>query len=254
MEILQLVDLIVGVAFLSFVIFSFVFYIIHPSGVGEEERIKFEKDTKRAWAFYRNIYHLVGGWLYKIAHRLPLKGLDPDSISLVGLIFNISGAMLLIFGMFSFAGISAAIGGVLDIVDGKTARETGRKDKAGAFLDSVLDRISEIGIFAGITYVIIKKGEIIVSVVSLLAMGFSLLVSYARARAESLNIVSREGYMRRQERVFIITFSLIFDSIYSRFFGEILFLKIAVFVIFIGAVVTSGERIINIYKELRKRG
>jgi phosphatidylglycerophosphate synthase len=98
-----------------------------------------------------------------------------------------------------------------------------------------------------------KKGEYTFSVITALAMGFSMLVSYVRAKAESLGLNPKEGIMRRQERVFIMAVSLLLDSIFQYITQKIIFLPFGIAIILAGSFITSIIRFKKSYDELEKK-
>lgn len=115
-------------------------------------------------------------------------------------------------------------------------------------MDSVLDRIGEIAIFSSIAVSFILKDLKIPAIIAILSLGFSILVSYIRARGESLGIKSEEGIMRRQERVFLLTSALIIDSLLSIKIS----MYIAITIILIGSIYTSFERFNHLYEKLNE--
>ncbi|MCL5068248.1 MAG: CDP-alcohol phosphatidyltransferase family protein [Thaumarchaeota archaeon] len=134
------------------------------------------------------------------------------------------------------AAILIIASGVFDMFDGAVARVTGKVSKAGSFNDSTLDRLAEIAIYAGILYGSYGlPGYIIV-----LTLGFSLLVSYIRAKGESLNLkISGVGVGERAERLIVlIVFSLIFQ------------VAIGVYIVLILAVVTCAQRYVLVSRKL----
>ena len=149
-------------------------------------------------------------------------GITPTGWSLVTLLFAaLSGSAYSgLWGGPVWAGVLLLISGFFDIVDGAVARVTDSVSQRGAFIDSNFDRIAEVVIYGGI--IVGRIGE---PVVILAALAFSLLVSYARAKGESLNVkLSGVGIGERAERIFILAIASIIGYPY---YGVILILVVS---------------------------
>ena len=143
-----------------------------------------------------------------IGKVLGKTGLSPNVWTVVGFFFALLAGIL--YGLRPsepyLAALAIIVSGIFDVLDGSVARVTGRVTKAGSFNDSTLDRLAEAAIYAGIIY-----GSYTSSLLVLLALSFSLLVSYARAKGDSLFVtLSGVGIGERAERLIaLIVFSLI---------------------------------------------
>jgi len=139
--------------------------------------------------------------------------LTPNLVTLLGLIITIGGSYLVFKGDFFIGGIVIAIGTMLDSIDGSMARLSGKVSKYGDLLDSVIDRYSEGIIFIGIAsfYIFqeLNKLAILLCIISLLC---SQLISYTRAKCESLNIENKSGLFTRVERSMILIVFLIISQ------------------------------------------
>ena len=124
-----------------------------------------------------------------------------DSLTIFGLLLQVAGLPLIISGHFGWALIPGIVAAVCDALDGAVARAGAGSTKAGAFLDSTTDRISELMIAAALVVYFFRLGELAPTVVVLVFMGAAQLVSYARARAESLGAECKVGFMSRPERL-----------------------------------------------------
>jgi CDP-diacylglycerol---glycerol-3-phosphate 3-phosphatidyltransferase len=139
------------------------------------------------------------------------RRVHPNLITTVGFVITISAGIVYFLGHVRYAGFLVLLGGLCDILDGYVARETGLASVFGSFYDSTLDRISEIVVFLGI-FSLYGGGHPdfphpwMVYVVAL-ALAGSLMVSYTRARAETLGVDCKVGLMQRPERVVLIGFS-----------------------------------------------
>lgn len=142
-------------------------------------------------------------WLYGPAVRFCLHfRISPDAITVASTLFAGGAALLLGAGFLSIGGWAYLFGASFDLVDGRVARATGQVSKAGAFLDSTLDRVQELFIFTALAYQFHGSPWLLAPI---WAAGASFVVSYARARGESLGVdrQARVGGMQRPERVFI---------------------------------------------------
>jgi CDP-diacylglycerol---glycerol-3-phosphate 3-phosphatidyltransferase len=142
-------------------------------------------------------------WLYGPVERLCLRlGISPDAITIASTLVTASAAVLLGLGWLSVGGGAYLFGASLAFIDGRVARATGRTSRAGAFLDSTLDRVAELMVFGGMAVTFRASPALFAA---LGAAGASLLVSYARARGEALGAgdAAKVGGMQRPERIVV---------------------------------------------------
>lgn len=183
------------------------------------------------------------------------KKIHPDKITIFSFILSIFSAIFYYFGLIALGGWFTLLYGTMDIIDGKIARATGKTSKRGAFLDSVLDRYSELlTYFAILLYV---RDTYLIYFVLLLILG-STLVSYTRARGESLGIEIKIGSMQRPERIVylgitsalspLLTYAL---SFYMKNPPEILF-NFGVILIGVFSNFSAIQRLLFGYRELGK--
>src|SRR5262245_44171656 len=120
-----------------------------------------------------------------IAGSVALR-IHPNTLTLIGLCINVAAAVALGRGKFALAGVIMIVANIFDFIDGKVAHITNTVSRFGAFWDSTLDRFSDIALFLGLIYLYADLGRTGYVMVASLAMMFSIMTSYARARAESL--------------------------------------------------------------------
>ena len=164
--------------------------------------------------------------------------LSPDLLTVVGTVSHFLFAWLIATGQIRIAGIAVLILAPLDALDGALARKLGRKQGGfGAFLDSTLDRLAEIVLFAGyiIFYAQAENGLLVA--VAYLALTGSLMVSYARSRAEALGISCKVGIMSRVERYVVIIVTLLLNI------PDIGLIILAVF-----SWITVGQRMLHVWR------
>jgi CDP-diacylglycerol--glycerol-3-phosphate 3-phosphatidyltransferase len=130
-------------------------------------------------------------------------GLSPDFYNFAGLGFGILSGVFIGAGRLELGGWAIALGGVADIMDGRVARARGLASPYGTFIDSMLDRYVEVFAFLG--FVVYLRGFAYGPLLAAAAVTGSLLVSYARARGESVGVLCKEGLMQRAERL-VLTF------------------------------------------------
>ena len=127
--------------------------------------------------------------------------IHPNFLTATGVLINVAAAWALGLGAFVWGGIIIILANIFDFIDGKVARELGEATKFGGFFDSVMDRFSDISLFVGLIYLYAEEGRTDFVIVTALAMMFSIMTSYTRARAESLIPKCKVGFMERPERI-----------------------------------------------------
>ena len=138
------------------------------------------------------------------ANLLVKMRIRPDAITLAGLVLNVGAAYEFSMGRFPTAGILVLLAGLCDMLDGLVARTAGSGTRFGAFLDSTVDRYSEIFLWFGVAVYCIRQGLWVTSAALYFALAGSLMVSYVRARAEGLGEECKVGFMQRPERILCI--------------------------------------------------
>ena len=128
-------------------------------------------------------------------------GIHPNTLTLIGVLINVGAAIALGKDHFLLAGVIMIVANIFDFIDGKVAQQTNTVSRFGAFWDSTLDRFSDIALFLGLIYLYTGMGRTDYVMVAALALTFSIMTSYARARAESLIEKCKVGFMERPERI-----------------------------------------------------
>lgn len=178
--------------------------------------------------------------LNPLVRLLSTMRVRPDTLTVLGWLFSVGAAILFAAGQIKVAGAVMIVGGLFDALDGAVARESNLMSSFGAFLDSTLDRFSESAIFVGIIFFYASSARPYEALLAGLAMTFSLLTSYTRARAEGLGVRCEVGLLERAGRVFIL-------SVFS-LFG---LLTVAVSLVCAGALVTTAQRIFHVRRAAR---
>jgi CDP-diacylglycerol--glycerol-3-phosphate 3-phosphatidyltransferase len=138
-------------------------------------------------------------------------GISPNALTLIGLFGNILSGVLIGFGKIQLGGLVALVMGPLDAVDGCMARILGYSSPFGAFLDSITDRYSELSILAGLFIYFLNAGNLSACILVFAATTGSVLVSYVRARGESLGYNVKTGVLTRVERYLVMAPALVLN-------------------------------------------
>jgi CDP-diacylglycerol--glycerol-3-phosphate 3-phosphatidyltransferase len=165
----------------------------------------------------------------------------PNQVTIAGTILNLGAAALVVTDHLIYAGIVFLVAGCFDMLDGALARSTQKATPFGAFLDSTLDRVSEGAVLAAIAYLLALRGSALDAALVVVALLGSLLVSYTRARAESLGLECKVGLMSRPERVILIAIGLFFNVL-----AYVVYIMVAL------TVFTVVQRVVHTYRQLNK--
>ncbi len=125
----------------------------------------------------------------------------PNTLTLIGVIINVGAAWALGYGRFVLAGVIMIVANIFDFIDGKVAHRLQLQSAFGAFWDSTLDRFSDLALLTGLIFLYSKLGRSDYVMIAALTLIFSIMTSYARARAESLVAKCKVGFMERPERI-----------------------------------------------------
>ena len=154
-----------------------------------------------------NILDKIETPIVTFLHKLKIS---PNLLSVFGLILGIIAAVFIALDDLILAALFLVIGAIADLFDGSLARKFNKETNFGAFLDSVIDRLQELSIFIGATYLLISKENYEWAILPVLTLGLSFLVSYSRARGEGLGIQTKDsGIVTRPERLLILIIGLI---------------------------------------------
>ena len=180
--------------------------------------------------------------------RLIESRLTPNAISMVGLLGNLVAAALVTQRLFVLAGVAFILGSVMDTLDGRYSRMSGKGTLFGAFLDSTLDRIEEGIVLAAVAGYFASRGEDFAAAMCVVAVLGSLMVSYTRARAEALGVECKVGLATRPVRVVILSVGLIFAK--GAGIGDFELLAPAIYVIAALTIITVIQRVWHVRNEL----
>ena len=180
--------------------------------------------------------------------RLIESRLTPNKISMTGLVLNVAAAVLVTQEEWVLAGIAFIVGSIMDTLDGRFARSSGKGTPFGAFLDSTLDRIEEGIVLAAVAaYFATQNDEVAVGATVGVVL-FSLMVSYTRARAEALGVENKGGIATRPVRVVILSIGLVFAK--GAGLGMPDLLEPAIYAMAALTLFTTLQRVWHVRKEL----
>jgi len=168
-------------------------------------------------------------------------GIHPNTLTLIGVLINVAAAFALGKDRFILAGVIMIVANIFDFIDGKVAHITGKHSLFGAFWDSTLDRFSDLALFTGLIWLYADVGRNGYVLIATLALIFSIMTSYARARAESLIDKCKVGFMERPERIVLFMIGAFTDRMAG-----------VLWVILTLSIITVANRIYYTYLALNK--
>ena len=167
--------------------------------------------------------------------------IHPNTLTLVGVIVNVGAAWALGYGRFMLAFVIMLVANIFDFIDGKVAHRLQLQSQFGAFWDSTLDRFSDLALLTGLIFLYSKLNRSDYVMIAALTLIFSIMTSYARARAESLVERCKVGFMERPERIVLF----MIGAVTNRMAGVL-------WVIFTLSILAVANRIYYTYLALNK--
>ena len=183
-------------------------------------------------------------------NRLIDSRLTPNAISLTGLALNLLAAALVWRQLFFLGGLAFIIGSIMDTLDGRYSRMSGKGTAFGAFLDSPLDRCEEGIVLTAVAVSFARQHDELAVAAVVVAVLASLMVSYTRARAEALGVECKVGIATRAVRVVILSIGLVLARGAS--LGHFDLLVVAVYVLAILSTITVLQRVVHVHGELSR--
>jgi CDP-diacylglycerol--glycerol-3-phosphate 3-phosphatidyltransferase len=174
-----------------------------------------------------------------IGSTLAKLHVSADALTSAGLVLSVGAAFAIASGHFLLAFVAVVFAGLPDLLDGPVAKATGTSSKRGAFFDSFSDRVSDLLLFGSLGWYYLDRGDRAMAIVGFSIYGVASLISYQRAKAESLGFNAKGGLLERAERVFLLGAGLLFSFALS---------WIAVFIL-AASVVTAVQRFVKIWRQ-----
>ena len=184
--------------------------------------------------------------------RLIESRLTPNAISIAGFVLNLLAAVLITQNLFFLAGVAFIVGSVMDTLDGRYSRMSGKGTLFGAFLDSTLDRVEEGVVLTAVAGYFAKQGQDFAAAMCVIVVLGSLMVSYTRARAEAIGVECKVGLATRPVRVVILSIGLVFAKGAS--LGDFGLLAPAIYVMAALTTITVIQRVWHVRRELAAEG
>ena len=183
-------------------------------------------------------------------NRLIESRLTPNAISMTGLLLNLAAAVLIVERHFVLGALAFIVGSVMDTLDGRYSRMSGKGSLFGAFLDSTLDRVEEGVVIAAIAWHFADSGEDLAAAACVIVVLGSLMVSYTRARAEALGVECKVGVATRPVRVVLLSIGILFAE--GELIGDVDLLPAAIYVTAALTAITTLHRVWHVRGELKK--
>jgi CDP-diacylglycerol---glycerol-3-phosphate 3-phosphatidyltransferase len=190
----------------------------------------------------RHIGRYLSWPIDRLADLLSPTGIPPNVITWAALVANVWGGILFAAGRFRAAGGMIILAGLCDLLDGPVARRQNRVSLFGAFLDSILDRYADLLLFLGLLVYYALVNRFLYAVLAGAAMAGAVMVSYAKARAESLVPTSEIGFWERPERLVL----MILGALANR-------MEVALWILAIGPNITVIHRILHTWKQTKRK-
>ena len=186
-----------------------------------------------------------------VRNRLIESRLTPNAISLTGLALNLLAAVLVWEQLMFLGGVAFIVGSIMDTLDGRYSRMSGKGTPFGAFLDSTIDRVEEGIVLAAVGAYFSSRGNDLAVAAVVVTVLMSLMVSYTRARAEALGVECKVGIATRPVRVVILSAGLLFAKGAS--LGDFELLEPAIYVMAVLTTFTTLQRVAHVRRELNRQ-
>jgi len=181
---------------------------------------------------------------FGVGERLVRRGISANQVTCVGVLLAAATGACIGLGIFWAGTVLLTVGGLMDTLDGVVAKAAGTASKKGAFFDSVADRVSDALIFAGVAWYLASGSDPRLSVLPFAIVGVSALISYERAKAESLGYDARGGLMERAERLILLGVALLGHVV----FGQVVFVSLLSLLLALSAV-TAVQRFARVWRQ-----
>ena len=186
-----------------------------------------------------NWRNVVDRGLSPIGKNLHRAGITADVVTIIGIIMAIAASVSIAFGSLRLGFLLLIMTGISDALDGPVAKASGAASLRGAFFDSVSDRLTDALLLGGIAWFLIgdEPGYTVMLPVSV--MFVSLLISYQRAKAESLGLDAKGGLMERAERFIVLAIGLLFSEA----------LIVILWIMLVLSSFTAAQRFVKVWKQ-----
>ena len=174
-----------------------------------------------------------------VGQLLRRTGMSPDHLTILGILFAIAAAFSIAQGALRGGLILVILAALPDMLDGALAKAAGSASQRGAFFDSVVDRVTDSLLFGGVAWFFASEKSPHLALLPMAIMGVSSLISYERAKAESLGLYAKGVLMERAERIIVLCVGLLFDSLLTPILWVMLALTVA----------TAIQRFVQVWRQ-----
>ena len=166
-------------------------------------------------------------------------GMSPDHLTVMGIAFAVMAAVAIANGALRGGLALVVLAALPDLLDGALAKASNTASQRGAFFDSVVDRVTDSVLFGGVAWYLASEESAHLALLPMAIMGVSSLISYERAKAESLGLYAKGGLMERAERIIVLCVGLLFDSLLVPILWIMLLLTVA----------TAVQRFVQVWRQ-----
>jgi CDP-diacylglycerol--glycerol-3-phosphate 3-phosphatidyltransferase len=174
-----------------------------------------------------------------IGDGLRRTGLTPDHLTLIGLLLAVAAAVVIGSGGLRGGLVLVILAALPDLLDGALAKASNNTSQRGAFFDSVSDRVTDMLLMGGVAWFLASRDGAHAAILPFAVMGLSALISYERAKAESLGLEAKGGLMERAERLILLCVGLLFDAL----------LVPILWVMLVLTAVTAVQRFVKVWRQ-----
>jgi CDP-diacylglycerol--glycerol-3-phosphate 3-phosphatidyltransferase len=157
------------------------------------------------------IGHRLDPYLYYLLKNILGKHTNPNLFTLMGFLATLVASFFILKGFWFLAGLAIILSGLFDLFDGVAARKLGKVTAFGGFLDSVLDRYSDLLLLLALLIDGLRKGDSCLVIITSCASMGTVLIPYVRAKAEALQVPCAMGLMERAERIILLSIGTLFQ-------------------------------------------
>jgi CDP-diacylglycerol--glycerol-3-phosphate 3-phosphatidyltransferase len=177
--------------------------------------------------------------LQPVGSQIRRTGMTANHLTVLGLVMAAAASVTIANGYLRAGLVLLVLTALPDVLDGAVAKASGTASPRGAFFDSVVDRVSDALLLGGVAWYLASTQPGQVAVLPLAVLAASMLISYERARAESLGFSARGGLMERAERLIALALGLLFDSL----------LVPVLWVMLVLTLFTAGQRFVRVWRQ-----
>ena len=165
--------------------------------------------------------------------------MSPDHLTALGIVVAVAAAFAIGNGALRGGLVLVILAALPDMLDGALAKASNTASQRGAFFDSVIDRVTDSVLFGGVAWYFASEKSAHLALLPMAIMGVSSLISYERAKAESLGLYAKGGLMERAERIVVLCIGLLFDSL----------LVPIMWIMLVLTVITAVQRFVQVWKQ-----